>query len=66
MLFQTFYWVEAWRPIRPLGDLEMVVVELFCCLAGVFGITVMLEEPATSSSSVLSLMEGGFCSKITR
>ncbi len=42
------YGVEIWRLARPLQDLEMLLTKpLFRCPGGVFGIIVMLKDPAT-------------------
>jgi len=44
---QIFSGVEVWRLARPLQDLEMLFTDsLLCCLGGVFGIIVILEDPA--------------------
>ncbi len=43
-----FYGVEIWRLARPLQDLEMLLTKpLLHCPGGVFGIIVMLKDPAT-------------------
>ncbi len=40
--------VEIWRLVRPLQDLEMLLTKpLLRCPGGVFGIIVMLKDPAT-------------------
>ena len=45
---KILYGVEIWRLARPLQDLEMVLMKsLLRCLAGVFGLMVMLKDPAT-------------------
>ncbi len=45
---KIFYGVEIWRLARPLQDLEMLLTKpLLRCPAGVFGIIVMLKDPAT-------------------
>ncbi len=45
---KIFYGVEIWRLARPLQDLEMLLTKpLLRCLGGVFGIIVMLKDPAT-------------------
>ncbi len=42
------YGVEIWRLARPLQDLEMLLTKpLLRCPGGVFGIIVMLKDPAT-------------------
>ncbi|XP_070398413.1 uncharacterized protein [Nothobranchius furzeri] len=44
---QIFYGVEVWRLARPLQDFQMLLTEpLLCCPGGVFGIIVVLEDPA--------------------
>ncbi len=44
-----FYWVQVWRPARPLQDLQMLLSEpLLSCPCCVFGVIVMLEDPATT------------------
>ncbi len=44
-----FYWVQVWRLARPLQDLEMLLTEpLLSCPCCVFGVIVMLEDPATT------------------
>ncbi len=41
-------WDEIWRLARPLQDLEMLLTKpLLRCPGGVFGIIVMLKDPAT-------------------
>ncbi len=45
---KIFYGVEIWRLARPLQDLEMLLTKpLLRCPGGVFGIIVMLKDPAT-------------------
>ncbi len=45
---KIFYGVEIWRLARPLQDLEMLLTKpLLLCPGGVFGIIVMLKDPAT-------------------
>ncbi len=45
---KIFYGVEIWRLARPLLDLEMLLTKpLLRCPGGVFGIIVMLKDPAT-------------------
>ena len=45
---KIFYGVEIWRLVRPLQDLEMLLTKpLLRCPGGVFGIIVMLKDPAT-------------------
>ncbi len=42
-----FYGVQVWRLARPLQDLEMLLMEpLLSCPCCVFGVIVMLEDPA--------------------
>ncbi len=44
---KIFYGVEIWRLARPLQDLEMLLTKpLLRCPGGVFGIIVMLKDPA--------------------
>ncbi len=45
---KIFYGVEIWRLARPLQDLEMLLTKpLLRCPGSVFGIIVMLKDPAT-------------------
>ncbi len=45
---KIFYGVEIWRLARPLQDLELLLTKpLLRCPGGVFGIIVMLKDPAT-------------------
>jgi hypothetical protein len=47
LLPKIFYGVEIWRLARPLQDLEMLLTKpLLRCPDGVFGIIVMLKDPA--------------------
>ncbi len=49
---KIFYGVEIWRLARPLQDLEMLLTKpLLRCPGGVFGIIVMLKDPATQRPS---------------
>ncbi len=44
-----FYWFQVWRLARPLQDLEMLLTKpLLSCPCCVFGVIVMLEDPATT------------------
>ncbi len=44
-----FYWVQVWRLARPLQNLEMLLTKpLLSCPYCVFGVIVMLEDPATT------------------
>ncbi|KAJ4940122.1 hypothetical protein JOQ06_026431, partial [Pogonophryne albipinna] len=48
---KIFYGVEIWRLARPLQDLEMLLTKpLLRCPRGVFGIIVMLKDPATKTA----------------
>ncbi|KAJ4946543.1 hypothetical protein JOQ06_024208, partial [Pogonophryne albipinna] len=48
---KIFYGVEIWRLARPLQDLEILLTKpLLRCPGGVFGIIVMLKDPATQTA----------------
>jgi hypothetical protein len=44
---KIFYGVEIWRLASPLQDLEMLLTKPLLRPGGVFGIIVMLKDPAT-------------------
>ncbi len=51
---QIFCGIKVWRPVRPLQDLNVLLLEpLLCCLGCVFWAIVMLESVLFSSTKTM-------------
>ncbi len=53
---QIFYGMKVFRLVRPLQDLNVLLLEpLLCCLGSVFWVIVMLEYPSTINFNALAV-----------